>query len=54
MALEQMTYRAFADSYGVSVGSIRKRVNVEVSLAGRVGPSTVLTIEEDSLEGALE
>lgn len=44
-----MCYRSAADTCsGVLVGFIQERFNKEVSLAGRGGPSTVLTTQEES------
>lgn len=43
----RMSYLSASHGFGVSVGLIQKRLNESVSMDGRVGPSTVLTPEDE-------
>ncbi|CAM9582500.1 unnamed protein product [Sphacelaria rigidula] len=51
----RMTFRAAAKAFGISVSSLQKCVSGSVGIAGRVGPGTVLsTEEENSIEEMLK
>ncbi|CAM9443287.1 unnamed protein product, partial [Sphacelaria rigidula] len=45
-----MSFRAAANTFDISVGSLQKRYSGGVGIAGRVGPGTVMsTAEENSI-----
>ncbi|CAM9278444.1 unnamed protein product [Sphacelaria rigidula] len=51
----RMTLRAAAKTFDTYVGSLQKRVRCSVSIAGRVGPGTVLSpAEENSISDMLK